>query len=575
MNYLKLRKAKMMDKMEFLYQEFQDYIAIEECCSETAEVSIPECINEKPVKIILAGAFKNKLGIKTVSLPRTLEEIGENAFSGCVNLKNIAFNKELKKICSSAFYGCKNLSSLKLPENLNIIGNRAFCGCSGIKDIHIPKHVEIVPDWAFYGCESAVSAVLDRGVKEIGEHAFNGCASLESVFLPDTMEKIGEFAFGCCKSIFVDGNNMIFSEKDGVLFDKSGKSLLFFPPSYAAEEYVVPDGVETIGKNAFYGCKNINGIILCDGLETIEGYAFYFCKDLTEVQLPKSLKTIGEYAFQSCERLQRITIPDTVKVVGKSSFASCKLMEELFLPEGLIEIGDNAFSECISLKNVSYPKTLKRIGAGAFYICRSLEECVLPDGLEEIGENAFGQCSSIIHVSLPLSIKKVKDSAFVVDRYYINNLKKVVLRDGTTEHFVIIPNAPADIRKLYLKSVSGFFSDRSGFEVYDKLFDAAYNEDEKVPVAFGRVKDRLFLEEKYYDRYIGFLKAKVDKIVENIIRMDSVEDMEVLSKLRIITADNIDRMIGKTFDMHRTEMQAWLMNYKNERFGAKGISFVL
>ncbi|MHC1720910.1 MAG: leucine-rich repeat domain-containing protein [Clostridiaceae bacterium] len=564
-----------MEKNEFLYQEFQDYTAIETYCSEAADVSIPEYVGEKPVKIILPGAFKNNLHIKTISFPSSLEEIGENAFSGCINLKNVHFNKSLKKICSSAFYGCKSLSSLKLPEDLYFIGNRAFCGCSGINEIHVPKHVEAVPDWAFYGCESAVNVILDRGVKEIGEHAFNGCTSLKSIFLPDTMEKIGDFAFGFCESIFVDGNNVFFTEKDGVLFDKSGESLLFFPPNFDAVDYTVPDGVKAIGKNAFYGCKNITRIILSDGLETIEGYAFYFCKNLDEVHLPASLKSIGEYAFQSCERLQEVTIPAAVKAIGKSSFASCKLMENLLLPEGLEEIGDNAFSECISLKSVSYPKTLKRIGAGAFYICKSMEDCVLPEGLEEIGENAFGQCSSLIHVSLPLSIKNVKDSAFVVDRYYINNLKKVVLRDGMREHVVIIPNAPADIRKLYLKSVSGFFNGRSGFEAYDKLFSALYNDDEKVPVAFSRVKDGLFIEGIYYDQYIGFLNTNVDKIAENIIKTDNVGDMEVLSKLRIINAENIDRLIRKAFDMHRIEMQAWLMDYKNERIGTKGISFVL
>jgi len=564
-----------MDRMEFLYKEFQEYMAIEACYTETADVSIPGFISEKPVKMILPGAFKNNLIIKTIKFPYTMEEIGDNAFSGCINLKSVHFNKELRKICSSAFYGCKNLSTLELPENLNIMGSRAFCGCSGIKEIRLPKHVEVVPDWAFYGCESAMNAVLDKGVKEIGDHAFNGCTALDSVFLPETLEKIGEFAFGSCKSIIVDESNRSFSEKDGVLFDKSGKSLLFFPPGYAEEEYSVPDGVETIEKNAFYGCKNITGITLCRGLQTIEGYAFYFCKNLTAMHLPESLKTIGEYAFQSCERLEGISIPKSVKSIGKSSFASCKLMEKLNLPEGLIEICDNAFSECISLKSVSYPNTLKRIGAGAFYICKSMEECVLPDGLEEIGENAFGQCSSLTRVSLPLSMKIVKDSAFVVDRYYINNLKKVILRDGTVEHSVRIPNAPADIRKLYLKSVSGFFSDRSGFEKYDKLFLAVYNDDEKVHVAFSRVKDRLCLEKIYYDSYLDFLRAKVDKIVEDIIKTDSAGDMEVLSNLSIITADNIDRMIGKAFDMHRTEIQAWLMDYKNERFGAKGISFVL
>ena len=51
--------------------------------------------------------------------------------------------------------------------------------------------------------------------------------------------------------IFVDSSNPLYSDVDGVLYNKERTVLLFYPPSRKNSKIVIPDGVEEIGEDAF------------------------------------------------------------------------------------------------------------------------------------------------------------------------------------------------------------------------------------------------------------------------------------------------------------------------------------
>jgi hypothetical protein len=54
----------------------------------------------------------------------------------------------------------------------------------------------------------------------------------------------------------------------------------------------IPDGVTTIGENAFKYCKSLTSINIPDGVTTIGEYAFYDCSSLTSITIPNSVTTI-------------------------------------------------------------------------------------------------------------------------------------------------------------------------------------------------------------------------------------------------------------------------------------------
>ena len=75
--------------------------------------------------------------MKSISIPSSVLEIGNEAFYKCSNLENITFEEEsnLTIIGESSFYGCFNLESISIPILVSEIGNEGFYNCSNLENI--------------------------------------------------------------------------------------------------------------------------------------------------------------------------------------------------------------------------------------------------------------------------------------------------------------------------------------------------------------------------------------------------------------------------------------------------------
>ena len=72
----------------------------------------------------------------------------------------------------------------------------------------------------------------------------------------------------------------MFASIDGVLFRKADKTLLTFPEGKKVNGYIVPPGVQHIYRYAFYERSDLESIILPDGLLSIGDNAFSLCTSL-------------------------------------------------------------------------------------------------------------------------------------------------------------------------------------------------------------------------------------------------------------------------------------------------------
>ena len=155
---------------------------------------------------------------------------------------------------------------------------------------------------------------------------------------------------------------------------------------------------------------------------------------LTTVELPEGLETIGDQAFISCASLTHINIPSTVKVIGDNAFWLCASLESVELPEGLEELGGGAFFHCTSLQSINIPPKIKAIGYGTFLGCDELQDVDLSEGLESIGEQAFLQCPMLRQIIIPSTVKKISPHTFfngvMVAR---TNLERVQFCDDVEE----------------------------------------------------------------------------------------------------------------------------------------------
>ena len=136
---------------------------------------------------------------------------------------------------------------------------------------------------------------------------------------------------------------------------------------------VIPEGVETIQKYAFWGCSALKKVTLPDSCETIAAYAFTDCSVLQNVNFDH-VKIVADYAFYGCKSLSCEDIGganmDKIYAVGAFGFAETRFTS-LSLP-GLSRTGIAAFADCTKLTELTLGQKT-RISAGMFKGCESLK----------------------------------------------------------------------------------------------------------------------------------------------------------------------------------------------------------
>lgn len=101
----------------------------------SSDLVIPEktILNGKEYTVVGIGseAFKD-LEIKSVTLPKTLKKIGDDAFSGCESLTSIEIPSSVTSIGMDAFAICSSLTSIEIPSSVTSIGWGAFSNCKNL-----------------------------------------------------------------------------------------------------------------------------------------------------------------------------------------------------------------------------------------------------------------------------------------------------------------------------------------------------------------------------------------------------------------------------------------------------------
>ena len=141
----------------------------------------------------------------------------------------------------------------------------------------------------------------------------------------------------------------------GVEFSDDGKTLVKCPKDITGE-YIVPDGVTTLGQGAFQDCAYLTSIKLSDSVKKIDKACFFRCKSLVSIEFGKQMKTLGEKAFYECWSLPSIELPDGVQNIKAETFYACQSLVDIKLGRGVKKIASYAlYGNCPAGANLMLP----------------------------------------------------------------------------------------------------------------------------------------------------------------------------------------------------------------------------
>lgn len=186
--------------------------------------------------------------------------------------------------------------------------------------------------------------------------------------------------------------------------------------------------VNQINSNMFFGCGNLETIILPENLTAIDEAGFSSCNNLAHVTIPETVTSIGVAAFNSCKNLSEIKLPLELKSIGSDAFHSCETLKSVSIPTGVSSIAANSFGHCKNLSEVSLSDGLTSIANGAFAACNSLVSIVIPNTVQSMGERSFGSCMSLTQVTLSSGQSRLGSYTFE----NCTALKKIVIPEGMT-----------------------------------------------------------------------------------------------------------------------------------------------
>ena len=172
---------------------------------------------------------------------------------------------------------------------------------------------------------------------------------------------------------------------------------------------VIPGTCKRIGARAFFGCENLEEVILGEGVEVIEELAFCGTR-IRRIVIPDSVCVSDGTAFIHTD----IDVPVTnasgtrliycpadlwpvsgIRIIGTNAFNNASLEEVLTLPSGIEIIEGDAFKGCTTMKKVIVPKSVKLIQRRAFICCEDLETVELLSPETHVEDEAFYHCSAL------------------------------------------------------------------------------------------------------------------------------------------------------------------------------------
>lgn len=371
-------------------------------------VTIPDT-----VEVVGESAFENNQKVQLVVVPKSVKRMDAYVFWGCDNLEEVVLGKGLTSVDEYAFSGCTGLKQITIPENVQSIDAQAFAGCTNLTDIYIPDTVTSIADDAFLNCDNVTihadeGSVAEKFAQKLAEQksqsplvtaapsATGGTSDVQATTEPAPTETptpaptpVPGNVLG---STFVVGNHamvMVLPEEETV---KQGYTELEADQETGEETQDITAEAE-------------------DG--TIQEWKYYRDQSIKAVSIPEGTTEIGRFAF-SRSSAESVTFPEGVTTIDYAAFYHCDDLNSVILPDTVTRVEAKAFTHTGWMDDFEENSMDDYLISGDILVAYKgdLPEVTIPDGVRVIADEVFRSHTELKKVHLPASVTNIGDSAF-------------------------------------------------------------------------------------------------------------------------------------------------------------------
>lgn len=373
-------------------------------------VTIPDT-----VEVVGESAFENNQKVQFVVIPKSVKRLDAYVFWGCNNLEEVVLGKGLTAVDEYSFAGCTGLKQITIPENVQSIDAQAFAGCVNLTDIYIPATVTGIAEDAFLNCDNVTihadeGSVAAQFAQKLAEQKNRDplvtAAPVQTptaVSRPDTQATTEPVSTATPAPVAtpVPGNVL------GSTIIVGNHALVMVHPGEekVQQGYTEPEAGQETGEEQDITAETENG--------KIPEWMYYRNQSVSAVTIPEGTTEIGRFAF-SRSSLRTVTIPEGVTVIDYAAFYHCDNLDNVILPDTVNTVGAKAFTHTGWLDDFEENSMDDFLISGDILVAYkgNLPEVVIPDGVRVIAEEAFRNHTELKKVHLPASVTDIGNDAF-------------------------------------------------------------------------------------------------------------------------------------------------------------------
>lgn len=373
-------------------------------------VTIPDT-----VEVVGESAFENNQKVQFVVIPKSVKRLDAYVFWGCNNLEEVVLGKGLTAVDEYSFAGCTGLKQITIPENIQSIDAQAFAGCVNLTDIYIPATVTGIAEDAFLNCDNVTihadeGSVAAQFAQKLAEQKNRDplvtAAPVQTptaVSRPDTQATTEPVSTATPAPVAtpVPGNVL------GSTIIVGNHALVMVHPGEekVQQGYTEPEAGQETGEEQDITAETENG--------KIPEWMYYRNQSVSAVTIPEGTTEIGRFAF-SRSSLRTVTIPEGVTVIDYAAFYHCDNLDNVILPDTVNTVGAKAFTHTGWMDDFEENSMDDFLISGDILVAYkgNLPEVVIPNGVRVIAEEAFRNHTELKKVHLPASVTDIGNDAF-------------------------------------------------------------------------------------------------------------------------------------------------------------------